>query len=61
MELRRKNKLYHLWKQGQILQEDYRVMIRWEKTQKAKAEIESKLADVVPEDKKGFFKYANCK
>ncbi|KAK4811148.1 hypothetical protein QYF61_019779 [Mycteria americana] len=43
---RRKKKLYDLWKQGQALQEDYRavVHIRRKKRQKAKAELELKLA-----------------
>lgn len=57
MELRRKKKLYDLWKQGQALQEDYRAMV-WRRHKKPKLEL--KLASVVS-DKKGFFKYINSK
>ena len=58
VELKRKKKLYDLWKQGQALQEDYRAMvcIYREKTRKAKAQLTLKLASVVSDNKKGFFK-----
>ncbi|KAK4822413.1 hypothetical protein QYF61_015160 [Mycteria americana] len=63
VELKRKKKLYDLWKQGQASQEDYRAVVRIcrEKTRKAKAELELKLASVVSDNKKGFFKYVNSK
>jgi len=49
VELKREQKLYDLWKQGQASQEDYRAVVRIcrEKTQKAKAQPELKLASVV--------------
>ncbi|KAK4818823.1 hypothetical protein QYF61_019860 [Mycteria americana] len=53
VELKRKKKLYDLWKQGQASQEGYRAM--------AKAQLELKLASVVSDHKKGFFRYVNCK
>ena len=58
MELKRKKKLYDLWKQGQASQEAYTAMVRIsrEKTRKAKAQLELKLASVVSDSKKGFFK-----
>ncbi|GAB0209165.1 mitochondrial enolase superfamily member 1 [Grus japonensis] len=64
LELRRKKKLYNLWKQGQASQEDYRAVVHIgnrEKTRKAKARLELKLASVVSDNKKGFFKYVNSK
>ena len=63
MELRRKKKLYDLWKQGQTLQEDYRAVVHIcrEKTQKAEAQLELKLASVVSGNKKGFFKYVTSR
>ncbi len=56
MELKRKKELYDLWKQGQALQEDYRAVVRTckEKTRRAKAQLELKLARVVSDNKKGF-------
>ena len=63
MELKRKKKLYDLWKQGQALQEEYRAVVHIcrEKTRKAKAQLELKLASVVSNNKKGFFKNINGK
>ncbi|GAB0208399.1 mitochondrial enolase superfamily member 1 [Grus japonensis] len=63
VELKRKKKLYDLWKRGQASQEDYRAMVHIcrEKTQKAKAQLELKLASVVSDKKKGFFTYLNNK
>ncbi|GAB0209633.1 mitochondrial enolase superfamily member 1 [Grus japonensis] len=63
VELKRKKKLYDLWKQGQASQEDYRAVVRIcrEKTRKAKAQLELKLASVVSDNKKVFFKYVNSK
>ncbi|KAK4810867.1 hypothetical protein QYF61_008839 [Mycteria americana] len=63
LELRRKNKLYDLWKQGQDLHEDYRAVdcVCREKTRKAKAQLELKLASAASDNKKGFFKYVNSK
>ncbi|GAB0207221.1 mitochondrial enolase superfamily member 1 [Grus japonensis] len=63
MELQKKNKLYDLWKRGQTSQEDYIAVVCMcrEKTQKAKAQLELKLASVVSDNKKGFSKYVNSK
>ncbi|KAK4832645.1 hypothetical protein QYF61_024673 [Mycteria americana] len=60
---KRKKKFYDLWKQGQASQEYHRsvVHLRREKTQKAKAQQELKLAIVVSDNKKGFFKYVHSK
>ncbi|KAK4818300.1 LOW QUALITY PROTEIN: hypothetical protein QYF61_010762 [Mycteria americana] len=63
VELKRKKKLYDLWKQGQASQEGYSAVVRIcrEKTRKAKAPLELKLASVVSDHKKGFFRYVNSK
>ena len=63
MVLKRKKKLYDLWKRGQASQEDDRagVLICREKTQKAKAQLELKLASVASDNKSSFFKYVNRK
>ncbi|KAK4831434.1 hypothetical protein QYF61_017565 [Mycteria americana] len=63
VELKRKKELYDLWKRGQASQEDYRAMVRIcrEKTRNAKAQLDLKLASVVSDNKKGFFKYINSK
>jgi len=56
-DLRRKKKLYDPWKQGQASQEEYRAMVCLcrEKKQKAKVQLELKLAGVVSDNKKCFF------
>ena len=63
IELKRKKKLYDLWKEGQASQENYRavVCICREKTGKAKAQLELTSASVVSDNKKGFLKYVNSK
>ena len=63
IELKRKKKLYDLWKEGQASQENYRavVCICREKTGKAKAQLELNSASVVSDNKKGFLKYVNSK
>ena len=45
------------------MQEDYRAVLQIcrEKTQKAKVQLELKLASILSENKKGFFKYVNSK
>ena len=52
MELRRKKKLYDLWKQDQALQEEYRAVVHLcrEKILKAKAQLELKLARVLSDN-----------
>ena len=63
LELKRKKKFYDLWKRDQALQEDHRAVVRIfrEKTQKAKAQLELKLATVVSDDKKGVFNCVNSR
>jgi len=59
MELKRKKELCDLWKRGQASQEEYGAVVPLcrEKTQKAKAQLQLKLASVVSDNKKVFFKY----
>jgi len=56
-----KRRLYHLWKKGQATQEEYRGLIRTcrEEIRKAKAQLELRLATVVRDNKKCFYKYIN--
>ena len=55
IEIKSKNKLYDLWRQGQGLQEECRAVVHLcsEKTYKVKAELELKLASIMS-DKKFF-------
>lgn len=61
--LKSRKKLCDLWKQGQALQEECRavVCVSRENTQKAKAQLESKMTSVVSESKKLFFEYIDNK
>ncbi|KAK0682480.1 LIN1 transcriptase, partial [Pygoscelis papua] len=61
--LRKKRRVYHLWKKGQVTQEEYRDLIRScrEGMRKAKAQLECNLAAVVKDNKKSFYKYINDK
>lgn len=58
MELKRKRKLYDLWKWGQALQESYRAVVHIcrEKTQKAEVQSELRLASDLLDNEKGFLK-----
>jgi len=58
-----KRRIYHLWKKGQATQEEYRGLIRScrEEIRKAKAQLELRLATVVRDNKKCFYKYINNK
>jgi len=62
MELE-EEELHDLWKQGQVLQEEYRAVVCLcrEKTRKANAQSELKLVRAVSDNKKGIFKYVNSK
>ena len=53
----------HLWKKGQLAQEEYRGLVRScrEEIRKAKAQLELRLATVVRGNKKCFHKYINNK
>jgi len=61
--LRNKRRVYHLWKKGQMTQEEYRDFFRScrEEISKAKAQLELRLATVVRDNKKCFNKYINNK
>jgi len=56
--LRKKRRVYHLWKKGQATQDEYRGLIRScrEEIRKAKAQLEPRLATVVKDNKKCFDK-----
>ncbi|KAF1548265.1 RNA-directed DNA polymerase from mobile element jockey, partial [Eudyptula albosignata] len=61
--LRKKRRVYRLWKKGQATQEEYRDLVRScrEEMRKAKAQLEHNLAAVVKDNKKSFYKYINDK
>ncbi|KAK4811015.1 hypothetical protein QYF61_015719 [Mycteria americana] len=63
LELRKKRRVYNLWKKGQATQEDYKGVARLcrEKNRRAKAELELNLAAAVKDNKKHFFKYISSK
>ncbi|KAK4832459.1 hypothetical protein QYF61_023506 [Mycteria americana] len=63
LELRKKRRVYDLWKKGQASQEDYKGVARLcrEKIRRAKAELELNLAAAVKDNKKYFFKYISSK
>jgi len=59
LELKKKRKVYDLCKKGQVTQEEYRVLVRScrEEIRKVKAQLELRLATVVRDNKKCFYKY----
>ncbi|KAK4820687.1 hypothetical protein QYF61_003607 [Mycteria americana] len=63
LELRKKRRVYNLWKKGRATQEDYKGVARLcrEKIRRAKAELELNLAAAVKDNKKHFFKYISSK
>ncbi|KAK4815696.1 hypothetical protein QYF61_006679 [Mycteria americana] len=63
LELRKKRRVYDLWKKGRASQEDYKGVARFcrEKIRRAKAELELNLAAAVKDNKKHFFKYISSK
>ncbi|KAK4826884.1 hypothetical protein QYF61_012072 [Mycteria americana] len=63
LELRKKRRVYDLWKKGQASQEDYKGVARLcrEKIRRAKTELELNLAAAVKDNKKHFFKYISSK
>uniref|UniRef100_A0A493TP95 Reverse transcriptase domain-containing protein n=1 Tax=Anas platyrhynchos platyrhynchos TaxID=8840 RepID=A0A493TP95_ANAPP len=63
LELRRKKRVYNLWKSGQATKEDYKDVARLcrDKIRKAKAHLELNLATAVKDNKKRFYKYINTK
>ena len=54
--LRKKRRVYHLWKKGQVTQEAYRGLIKScrEEIRKAKAQLELRLAIIVKDNKNVF-------
>ncbi|KFQ26467.1 hypothetical protein N332_01936, partial [Mesitornis unicolor] len=63
LELRKKKRVYDLWKKGQASQEEYRATVRLcrEKIRRAKAQLELNLASAAKDNKKGFYKYIGNK
>ncbi|KAK4819943.1 hypothetical protein QYF61_015843 [Mycteria americana] len=63
LELRKKRRIYDLWKKGQATQEDYKGVARLckKKIRRAKAELELNLAAAVKDNKQHFFKYISSK
>ncbi|KAK4820600.1 hypothetical protein QYF61_001906 [Mycteria americana] len=63
LELRKKRRVYDLWKKGWATQEDYKGVARLcrEKIRRAKAELELNLATAIKDKKKHFFKYISSK
>ena len=61
--LKKKRRVYHLWKKGQVTQEEYRGLVRScrEEIRKAKAQLELRLDTVVRDNKECFYKYINNK
>jgi len=59
--LKKKRGVYHLWKKGQVTQEEYRGLVRScrEEIRKAKAQLELRLVTVVRDNKRFFYKYIN--
>ncbi|KAK4822040.1 hypothetical protein QYF61_006953 [Mycteria americana] len=63
LELRKKRRVYDLWKMGQATQENYKGVMRScrEKIRRAKAQLELNLATTVKDNKKCFYKYISNK
>ncbi|KAK4819009.1 hypothetical protein QYF61_024125 [Mycteria americana] len=63
LELRKKRRVYDLWKKGRATQEDYKGVARLcrEKIRRAKAELELSLAAAIKDNKKHSFKYISSK
>jgi len=61
--LREKMRVYHLWKKGQMTQEEYRghIRSRRKENRKAKARLELNLMTVVRENRKCFYKFIHNK
>ena len=62
LELRKKN-VYDLWKEGQVMQEDCKDVVRLcrGKISRAKAQLELNLGSVMKDNKKQFYKYISIK
>ncbi|KAM9590842.1 uncharacterized protein ACIBXB_005891 [Morphnus guianensis] len=57
--VKKKRRVYHLWKKGRVTWEEYRDLVRScrEEIRKAKAQLELNLAAIVRENKNCFYKY----
>lgn len=62
-EFRHKNEVYKRWKQGQVIQQEYRATVQGcrDRARKAKAKVKLNLWRNVKDNKKGFYKYVNSK
>ena len=56
-KIKRKRKVYEMWKKGLSSWEEYRSVVRAcrDTTRKAKAHLEMRLAKEIKDNKKGFF------
>src|SRR5699024_5407127 len=63
LRLRKKKRVYILWKKGQTTWGDYKedAKVCREEVRKAKAQLELRLATAIKENKKSFYKYINDK
>ncbi|KAK4808459.1 hypothetical protein QYF61_005776 [Mycteria americana] len=63
LELRKKRRVYDLWKKGHASQEDYKGVARLcrEKIRRAKAKLELNVATAIKDNKKYFFKCISSK
>ncbi|KAK4819946.1 hypothetical protein QYF61_015846 [Mycteria americana] len=63
LDLRKKGRVYDLWKKEQATQEDYKDFVRLcrEKIRRAKAQLELNLATAIKDNKKCFYKYISNK
>lgn len=62
-KIKRKRKVYEMWKKGLTSWEEYRSVVRAfrDMTRKAKAHLQMRLATEIKDNKKVFFKYVNSK
>ncbi|KAK4818351.1 hypothetical protein QYF61_011448 [Mycteria americana] len=63
LELRKKRRVYNLWKKGQATQEDYKDVVRLcrKKMRRAKAQLQLNLSTAVKDNKKCFYTYISNK
>ena len=59
--LKKKWRVYHLWKKGQETQDEHRGLVRScsEEVRKEKVQLELRLTTVVMDNKKWFYKHIN--
>ncbi|KAK4828384.1 hypothetical protein QYF61_026122 [Mycteria americana] len=63
LEIRKKRRVYDLWKKGQATQKDYKDVVRLcrQKIRRAKAQLELNLTTAIKDNKKCFCKYIHNK